>query len=249
MATDIVYMFTLAVNNALREGISEGMQEALPAAVRALGESVEKSTVNSRGLFLQANERLARKMQDSVLRSYDQVVTARKPGQSYRVGSETRDAGGKLRTALADPSQFQASAEGIDFINADELDRQARQWYRLNYGSGRGGGGRSPVTAPVRFFGQTLFELNLDNPPGKAVRMPKVGSFGERGAPFFPGSKTLGRPTPNQIQARRFFDAGITRFAREFPVVYEDLLRTIVEDGIKGTGPLRNTRINVRAIF
>lgn len=73
--------------------------------------------------------------QEIVLKSYDQTVTnAPERAPSYlRPG---RFAGGALRKALADPSFWTASRDGVTFGNVALLNTQGKQWARLNYGAG-----------------------------------------------------------------------------------------------------------------
>ncbi len=93
-------------------------------------------------------EKIGQKAQKSVVASYDQVVTrganARGNRYPYRLQARQpnkRYAGGRLRGALKHKRFYEATADGLRFINVDHLTRTARQWARLNAGAGPAGQG------------------------------------------------------------------------------------------------------------
>lgn len=84
--------------------------------------------------------------QRSVLASYDSSRGRSGGPRGYRAGEGRwpRYSGGKLRAALASPEFFEATPDGIRFINTDLLNREAKQWARLNFGAAPAGQGSLP---------------------------------------------------------------------------------------------------------
>jgi hypothetical protein len=204
--------------------------------------------------------------QDSVQRSYDQVVTAREGWagrQHYRAGAtdwHTRRFANKvLRKALGDAEFFEATADGIDFVNVDFLNRKAAQWHRLNFGAGSVGGG-SGAHFQITWGTVVSASLGYDEPESAAFVLPRgifmgpegpvpAGAFAPGSDMFYPSgeAKAAGLPMRNQtrrvrmtrgIEARNFLDAGLRRIARELPVGYGQLYREWWGQAQTGAGPL-----------
>jgi hypothetical protein len=118
-------------------------------------------------------QQLGEAAQQTMLRSYDQVVKAREGPASqthYRAGAG-RLAGGVMRQALGNPAFFRATSLGLEWGNREMLDGAAAQWHRLNFGAGgRGGGGGSEY--PVRFGGSST-TLGFDDAPSPSFSMPE----------------------------------------------------------------------------
>lgn len=82
---------------------------------------------------------------------------------SYRENdAHYRDSGRKLENALGDNRMFRVAYDGIDFIDPNWLDSQARQWYRLNFGAGAAGGGKGRA-ARMTMFGKSVGQVSLNN--------------------------------------------------------------------------------------
>lgn len=258
LVNQITFDSMTSIQSAFVQAIGEGTTAQTRLIIKALGGSI-KNVKYAKAEFTDANYRLARMMQDSMLRSYDQTVTARKEFSSYRANGEgdtqPRFSGGKLRRALSHRDMVVATPQGIAYINNDILDREAKQWARLNYGAGGaagGGGGAYPWT----FRGVTLGALTLPWAPSPAFRMPhgvwiggRNGSVNDQGlsAGFYPRSSQLNVLTRG-IEGRHFFDAGLRRFTQEFPAVYTGVLETFIEQAARGKGPFPPLAVMTEAL-
>lgn len=191
--------------------------------------------------------------QRAVLNSYAQAVTAHKKVPSYRVGGgrKGRYAGGALRRAIGQSNFYEATATGLNFINRNELDKEAAHWHRLNFGAGdKAGKGRRAQVFQVRWGGLVAATLGLEDGPSPAFGLP-VGFWigGEGAAPgsgiprvtkfgggshqaFYPTGTTQRFPTDG-IAARRFLDTGVREIARELPRAYEGYYREIYAEAKK----------------
>ena len=188
-------------------------------------------------------EKLGDRAHDEILNSYK----GQKRGPSgYRTaaqGKNRRYAGGKMLSALQRQSNiFEANARGITFLpDVAQLDREARQWYRLNFGA-RPNFGRSPGRFEVSISNIFLFSLGFESGPSEPFRIPRGfwiegGSPVEAGAPgtseFYPARVAKrklglnrgrgraqqdanlffqGRKQARGITAEHFLDAGLRRF-------------------------------------
>lgn len=153
-------------------------------------------------------DRIGTRAQKSVVASYDQVVTrganARGNRYSYRVGARQpnkRYAGGKLRGALKSKRFYEATADGLRFVNVDLLNRTARQWARLNAGAGpRGQGSRRKFT--VTWSNLAVGAIGID-------QAPRPGFFLPRGYWWTRGAGQVVSADPGRIGQDEFFPMGI----------------------------------------
>ena len=180
-------------NIAIREIIASAAQATTGAVAEALtifSQSLRSQYSKAREYELRnVHTKIALDAQRSMVNRYIKIVEPRSVGD-YR-SDETnpkwrRYGGGRMLKAISSPTFFRASKDGILWANISELDKQAPQWYRLNYGAGpRGRGYRAsqafPQT-PMKFFGQTLatnlIPKNFNASP--TYRLPK-GVFGDVG--------------------------------------------------------------------
>jgi hypothetical protein len=128
---------------------------------------------------LAAHRQLAEDAQASILRSYDQLVTAqRRPANrtAYRTTANrpqnVRLAGGVLRRALADRGMIAYDADGFAFINTGLLDQEAAHWARLNSGAGARGAGGSRRMFQVRFSNLVIATIGLNMAPSPSFMLP-----------------------------------------------------------------------------
>lgn len=199
---------------------------------------------NDSAEFRQIHQRVGDLAQQSVLRSYDQLVTARERPASkthYRAGQNRLPL--TLRKALGRKDFFEATPQGIRWGNVTMLDTQARHWYRINFGARPAGTG-SHARFQVRFNNLVLASLGYDEPPSPPFFLPPgfwLGPEGREGRnvkrlgqdQFYPGAplghgglkgqrfgrrqrvrRTLG------IKEKNFLDAGLRTIATEFPKGY-----------------------------
>lgn len=207
---------TVGVDRALA-GLAAGLQQDLGA----LGD-VQK-----------AHNRVAGRMREAVQARYEETVESRKRVPSYRYGQGRLP--GALGAALRKPSMVQATGRGIEYVDVDSLDKEARHWRRLNFGAGSAAT-TDPATVPLRIADRVVANLRLPGgprapillPPGFFMHgdraVPRMSSFrGNSQHPFFPSGRPAMFETAG-ITGRQFLDAGVQSLARELPGEYEQLL-------------------------
>lgn len=191
------------LGRAYRMELAAGFAAAATAATRETSKVLRDiARIIEQGVgttqLVEAHTRLALNAQDSVLRSYDQTVTARNKRRlgAYRdtINPATnpkniRYADGKLRSALAGRDFWAADARGLAIINVDVLNKKARQWARLSAGAGgRGSGSRKQFE--VRWGNLVVAALGLNMRPSPAFLIPKGYWFDPgSGQPVGPGAR------------------------------------------------------------
>lgn len=207
--------------------------------VLALAEVIRRGIASEE--LTEAHRKIAVRAQDAVLRSYDQVVTAReRPGSRthYRAaaaGSARRYAAGVLRATLKQRDFYEVTEHGLSMINITQLNQKAKQWARLNAGAGGVGRG-SRRSFDVTFSDLVVGAIGLNMEARPAFIMPRGYFFdaggnkvvrkaeGRRGEDqFWPmgSGPSSGRrrnllakhQTTRGIEARNFLDAGVYRVA------------------------------------
>lgn len=249
---------------------------AAQAASRSTSKQLEEiARVITAGIasadFLAVHQTVGALAQKSVLASFDQTVgRANNSGaHGYRTsGKLQRYSGERLRAAIADPSFFEATEHGLNFINTTLLDERAKQWARINFGAGDRGKG-SHAAFGIRFSNMVVTTLSLDIgarpafliPPGyfldaagnvAAPTGPTPGSsFYVAGTGPFAKKKYIvnaegerirkpmtARKVTKGIHARNFFTPGLARIAKEIPPRYQDVLSKLYDDGRSAVRPV-----------
>lgn len=193
-------------------------------AIRAAGQGAGAVTIafadalqsaaDSRRRLITAHKRVAEEMQSAVEGAYEETVEANKRVASYRHGQNRLP--GTLRAAVTDERNFQATRDGIAYIDEAFLNEAAAHWRRMNFGSEENAESQPPGRYPVTFNGTVQFALGLQQQRGAPVLMPK-GYFVE--GEFYPTGSQMIRTTRG-ITGSNFFDAGIEALARQLPVEY-----------------------------
>lgn len=237
------------VVNDVRLALAENMIQGFVEAMRASGRSQSRQMrFLAEALAADAiPESLRRRVHDDIgaaaQRSVVQAYTHRNPRRNlppYREGNDprqTRYAGGRLLRALQSPSFYEATPNGLRFINTSLLNREARHWRRLNFGAGAQGG-PGPRSFPIDLF-QASIGLEPDRRPG--FRLPPGFWLrnGERVAPgrpgtaeFHPGRDSSANPAmmTRGIRATNFLDAGVRRIANEIGPAYLNMYRQFYND-------------------
>lgn len=240
--------------------IADGVISAIGEAARihslqlkALAELLAKGMESD--IFEAANTELALGAQRAILGAYDGRRQSGVSGIAYRTRTNDpqnmRYAGGKLRRAIASPFFYETSNRHISIINETLLNKEAKQWHRLNFGAEPRGAGSSG-RATVHWSGMLAASFGFDEGPSPAFSIPPgwfvdPGSFatqqrGSRGSGlFYPISgkhpritktpQTIVRTSPTRgIVAANFFDAGLRSLAENLPHVYERSYATIFND-------------------
>lgn len=102
--------------------------DALTILASVLAEELETS-----GRVLQANRVLAGHMRTAMVNSYVAKVETRR--QVPRGGHPRRNRlSGHLKKALQNPDMVVATSKGINYVNQDRLNIEARHWQRINFG-------------------------------------------------------------------------------------------------------------------
>lgn len=200
------YVFIRRIQGSFNAAIAQSFADAVATANSATAQTLQElGRVIQQGIapseFQRAHETIGVAAQRAVLNSYAQTVTARKRVASYRLGDtgkNARYAGGKLKAALGAEGFFEATPEGIKFINVDLLDATARHWARLNAGAGPAGGG-SRRTFDVRWSNLIVASLGLEMTASPPFLIPK-------GYWWNPGS---GQPVkPGETGTSEFYPLG-----------------------------------------
>lgn len=201
------------------------------------------------------NSRIADKMMEATIASYSEIE--RTGSRPYRVGAG-RFSGALGRVIRSDDFAV-GDASGIHFVDRDRLDKEAKHWKRLNFGTV----GRATPNA--------VFRLNFD---GRVVGQPfgfrdrprpdfllpfgyfihangrpqtPSGEFKGAGTlnPFFPSNRKQKRYKTVGIRSRHFLDAGLRAMEREFPRQYTDFLTDQLQRGTKSGKAARMELIRV----
>lgn len=202
-------------------GVTNGIAAAAEVFANNLGDPADMYRIHSD---------VAHEAMVAVLEDYDAKVTDR-PGAppSYRIG--TRYSGGALRRALSSPSMAVPTAEGINYVDQDLLNQEARHWMRLNFGAGERGSENRPGAFPLMYDQRVVYTLQFRAGPRPGFSMPHGWFYGPNGEmvgadagrrglhAFGPWRKPLLYPTKG-IRGRQFLDAGLEVMATELPGRY-----------------------------
>ena len=231
--------FEIQIHDAIRAAAGASIRKNTNSYFVAMNSVLSKK-IGGRQDMQKANTEIATKMRVAIVDSYQNRVTARERFTPYRIG-QNRFSGGALGRALGSPSMAVARADGIDFVDDALLDSQAAHWYRLNFGAGAKAT-QLYTGRPVRVkLGRNLGSIRMNDPPSAPFSMPfglwERGQTG-RSPGFYPLRRALVVPTEG-IAGRRFLDAGLHAFAREFPPAYEALVeKWVTEAHNAAKGPL-----------
>lgn len=230
-----------AVSQVTTQGTAQ-MREVLSF----IASNYTKAIKSKRGSFRQMYNSVGEEALGAIRASYQEVNHG---PSGYRPNE--RDSGGKLMNALTSSQMYNAEYDGISFINTEYLDRQAKQWYRLNFGAGPAEGfnvrpNRSASNTRITLFGEdTGMSMGLGSfGPSRNFYVP-AGRFDseQSGAAFYPGSQfTRSKSTPfhrgsmsrTGIAAQHFLDEGVRSIAINAPRGNEILLRKIAEEALAG---------------
>lgn len=159
------------------QAVSQGIETKLARAFNEYAKSMA-SDVSKKHKLRKMHRDVAEGAKNAVVSAYSSKT--RRP--SYRQagrGSLRRYSGKALLRALKSDSFVRSSDKGIAFGDMDLLDRQAAQWYRLNFGTEGQVNTPSYPTGSMRFgFGNRYspFRLSLDAyKPSASFNVPMRG--------------------------------------------------------------------------
>lgn len=183
-----------------------------------------------------AHEELADQMKRSVVASWGQAKGKLRPAV-YDPQRASRDSGG-MEKAVHEPELAVGTAQGVEFGPIAMLDRDARQWARLNFGALPTGQG-SNERFSVRFSNLPAIQYVFDEPARPPYGLPRGGFKGPDGkwqghGEGIPTGAFYPRGGPQQFATRgnvgyNYLDAGIRRFFELLPTVYGRLFRNVLE--------------------
>lgn len=257
-----------AAQFALRKSLAKAVKDAENASNRYLGNFVKafnSSSGRGRDKRIEGvNARAVALGQQVMADSYQSTKIGL---SSYRSGDKSpneRYSGGKLLNALLSPEFSRVGASTVDFGVVSHLDKEARQWARLNYGAGKPG--REPAARVVNFLGGNFAAFTSRPDPGTAFKLPE-GFFsdqafdssnqkfknGTAGPYFYPtaagatasGKGSKGKPfkaSPPRmagIAGRGFIEDGINAFAKHWGEGMNQLVEEWMLEAGRGMGPLK----------
>lgn len=166
----IGYRTRLDISGAVQTVVQRGSKEVVDFATQLAGafqaEMKDQSDVAA------ANREIASAMRSALRFSYGQNVERRKQVPSYPRANRLS---GALRRAIESPDMVQSSATGIQYLNQDRLNTEARHWMRLNFGvRAAPGASRPPAQTPEA--GQ--FRWRVEGPTDVPGGFPQVAATG-----------------------------------------------------------------------
>lgn len=240
------------------------LHSALIAGVDALGDHANEFTqalykglgagVMPRRYLKDANRQLAIGAQQAIEQGWRSRLPVGAPG--YRKGSDPDHdrLSGRLGDALsAQEAMIKGTTDrAISFINNTVLNRQARHWYRVNYGAwGPKAILRRPQPFPVNVDGHTLFVLRDEAQPARNSWLPRA--YAREGTSWFgpiPAYDKDGRRITNKAdvhggghRAAVFTDLGYQSVAKNLDPTYDNMLRRYLRE--QGDEGFRSAGINV----
>lgn len=214
-------MIVGAVNQSTKE---------LPSVVTSFARAFELNKL-PRDRMRAVNQKIAREAQNVVVNKWRSRLVARTPdGSSKRLS-------GTLGQALADPGNTAATTDRvISFANESVLGREARHWYRVNYGASGSnyGKGRQARRFVMILNGQTFGSFRDESPPDPISWIPGNKDTGKpkvywRGRSMYPASHDV-VVNENGARAARFLDLGHSYVARNAPKAYETFWTTYLNE-------------------
>lgn len=112
-------------------------------SLTVLAAAMQAESKDSRHL-LQAHKILAIEMRNALINRYGQSVNKRKQVPSHRRKNRLS---GALGRAIAQPDMAVATPSGINYINQNRLNVEARHWQRINFGVRGAPGARNGTAA------------------------------------------------------------------------------------------------------
>lgn len=241
VGTRLRYTMATELGRAVARGV-KGVNDGILAAAQAFADQTADPVAMQR-----IHSDVASVAQAAVLARYDETVEAEKKVPSYRIGD--RFSGGVLRSALAQRSMVVGTVEGIDYIDQDVLNQEAKHWQRLNFGAGEAGRANRPGSFRFIFDGRVLGHFEFRAGPRPEFYLPwgfwkepgggeVAGASSRRGHDEFYVRREKNRPQfmPNPtrgIEAREFLDAGLEVMAQELPGRYQQQLELWWAAGVR----------------
>lgn len=217
------------ITDSFQDQLVKQIQRKMRDFSETTGNEISNRLRDPGGIAL-TNKRIAEAAHISLIESYDKQVTSRKRHESYRIGMN-RYSGGVLKRALQDPKMVAHSADFIALPNEEILDREAKHWYRLNFGAGTQEQARTHV---LRLWGQSS-QFYVNRPPAPAFQMP-IGRWGDltyNGQPggygFYPRGQSK-VPKLSTIRGRFYIEGAVDGMVRTIPQEYNALIKRVIKE-------------------
>lgn len=223
----------VSAQRAIANGITDALGKSIPNVVKSFGEFLSKDRLRTQ--FQRANEDIARGAQIAYVNAYETRTPKRQA--VYRTEGDKARLVGVLGPALDDPENIaETNSRRIALIDTVHMNKQAKHWQRLNFGSAEGRG-QDPQAFPVPIGGKPVTQLQLPAMRGKAVLMPagfwtRGGRDGEK-IPYGEGSDDEFYPRTRVAQFRtrgieaiQYLDKGIEYVADNVGPAYFDIFAT-----------------------
>ena len=257
ISNDNTQVFAAAFLDDSMKRMADQMGSQIGEAIQVFSESLRnKFRRNRDGRITKIHQSAAELAQKSVLKSYDSITRV----SPRHISRPKRSRKGALRGAIAAKSFYEARWDGVGFINAVSLDRQAKHWYRLNFGAGdRGESSPRPSQYRMEFFGQELGSISLAfNRPSDSFSIPTgvwIGSD-KRPTNALSGATFLTYSMADEkgllvneflrfeqetrgIAAQNFFESGMATLATQIPAGWNLLIREFFKEASRfDTGPV-----------
>jgi hypothetical protein len=221
--------------------IKEAAQE-LPNIVQTMGKALDLRMV-PRSKMKEANEKIAADAQKAVVQGWRRRLPYAHPATSRK-----KRLSGTLGPALADPANLSATTDRvISFANTEVLGREAKHWYRVNYGAAGSNlaRGRQPKRFVMLLNGETFGSFRDELPADPISYIPKFIAW--HGDAMYPKSKKV-KINENGARAARFLELGHSVVARQAPAAYDKLWRDyLTEKGEQARQRLKKKDIHVNA--
>lgn len=225
----------------LVSGAVHGAAQELPNVVKTLGQALDLRLM-SRAKMKAANEQIAEDAQKAVVQGWRRRLPYAHPATSRK-----NRLSGALGPALADPANLAATTDRvISFANEHVLSREAKHWYRVNYGAaGRNlARGRQAKRFVMLLNGETFGSFRDELPPDPISYIPAVIAW--HGDAMYPKSKEV-KVNENGARAARFLDLGHSVVARKAPAAYDKLWRNYInEKGNQAAQRLKKKEIHLK---
>jgi len=216
----------------------------LPDVINTLGKALDLRML-PQGKMKAANEEIAAAAQKAVVQGWRRRLPYAHPATTRK-----NRLSGTLGNALADPGNLSnTTSRVISFANAEVLGREAKHWYRINYGAAGSnyGKGRQAKRFVMSLNGETFGSFRDELPPDPISYIPEVIAW--HGDAMYPKSKTV-RINENGARAARFLDLGHSVVARKAPAAYDKVWRDYLnERGEQARQRLKKKDINLKGDF
>lgn len=216
---------------------------ALPNVVQSMGQAFDRDLL-PRSEISDINQRIARNAQSAIVSGY----RSRLP----RGGGGGGELSGALGAALASSSMTEGTNDRvISFLNTNVLNRQAKHWYRINYGAAgpnlHTAGSHEARTYTININGRPWIALRDEGEPAATSWLPR--NF------FWAGNRLVATRGPARqsgagARAAHYVDLGLEAVAAEFPLEYDQFFRkhiqvalNRVELGLKGIHVIADLRL------